>query len=89
MNLLRLGIDGCLEYLRGVGGLVQGYMDERLMREYIKAVKDERRRRSTERIGTLLKGFGKAIPKGIRHPDSLITNLHLYQVGRKGTTKLR
>lgn len=59
------------------------------MKEYIRTVKAERSRRTTEKMGKILKVFGKAFPKGIRHPDSLITNLHLYKPGVKGKTKLR
>jgi len=63
-------------------------MDEQLMREYIKTVREERRRKSTENVGKVLKVFGKLVPKGVRHPDSLITNAHLYIPGKKGKTKL-
>ncbi len=62
--------------------------DEELIREYIKAVKEEKRRRSTQRIGKILSVFGKVMPKGIRHPDSLVTNLHLYHPGYRGKTRL-
>ena len=64
-------------------------MDEELVKEYIRTVKQERRRRATEKIGKVLKSFGKLIPKGVRSPDSLVTNLHLYKPGIRGKTKLR
>lgn len=63
--------------------------NEDLMRDYIKTVKGERRRRSAERLGKVFKLFGKAFPKGVRHPDSLIVNRHLYHPGYRGQTKLR
>lgn len=63
--------------------------DEELMREYVKLQKEEKRRRSSEAMGRLLGAAGKMLPKGIRHPDSLCTNLHLYVPGRRGKTKLR
>lgn len=62
--------------------------DEELMREYIKAVKEEKKMRRGEPIKKILSIAGKAFPKGIRHPDSLVTNIHLYVPGRKGRTKL-
>ena len=41
-----------------------------------KAIKNERRRAA---VGKALAYIGKnAMPKGIRHPDSLVTNKHLY-----------
>ena len=62
--------------------------DEDLMREYIKTVKGEKRRRTTERVGKVLSVLGKAMPKGIRHPDSLVRNIHLYHPGYRGKTRL-
>lgn len=64
-------------------------MDEQLIKEYIKTVKSEKRRRAQEGLGKLFRVFGNAIPKGIRHPDSLVTNRHLYFPGRRGRTRLR
>lgn len=64
-------------------------MDEQLVREYIKVVKSEKRRRAQEGLGKLFRVFGRAFPKGIRHPDSLITNRHLYCPGYRGRTRLR
>ena len=63
--------------------------EEKLLRENIKLIKAERRRRNSEKMGKVLKSFGKAIPKGIRHPDSIVTNMHLYHPGYRGKTKLR
>ena len=62
--------------------------DEDLMREYIQTVKQERRRRTTQRVGKILGMFGKVMPRGIRHPDSLVRNLHLYHPGYRGKTRL-
>jgi hypothetical protein len=62
--------------------------DEQLMREYIKAVKEEKRMRRGEPLKKILSMAGKAFPKGIRHPDSLVSNLHLYVPGRRGRTRL-
>ena len=64
-------------------------MDESLMREYIKLQKEEKRRKTQENMGKILRAVGKAFPKGIRHPDSLVTNRHLYVPGRKGKTVLK
>lgn len=64
-------------------------MDEQLMRDYIKTVKQERRRRSMEGIGKVFKTLGRAFPKGVRHPDSMIVNRHLYSPSYGGRTKLR
>jgi len=64
-------------------------VDEQLMRDYINTVKSEKRRRATAGLGKVLKACGRAIPKGIRHPDSMITNMHLYSPNRRGKTKLR
>lgn len=62
---------------------------DELMKEYINTVKAEKRRRSGEALGKVFKMFGGVIPKGIRHPDSLVTNRHLYHPGYSGKTKLR
>jgi len=64
-------------------------VDEQLIREYIKIVKSEKRRRAQEGLGKVFRAFGRAFPRGIRHPDSMITNMHLYRPGRRGTTRLR
>jgi hypothetical protein len=40
-------------------------------------------------MGKILSSFGKALPKGIRHPDSLVRNAHLYKpTPGKHTTRL-
>jgi hypothetical protein len=62
--------------------------DEELMRRYIKAVEDEKRMKRTEPMKKVLSFAGKAFPKGIKHPDSLVSNLHLYVPGKKGKTRL-
>ncbi len=64
-------------------------MDEKLIKEYIRTVKSERRRKSTEKLGSVLRAAGKLLPKGVRNPDSMITNLHLYKPGVRGKTILR
>jgi len=64
-------------------------MDEQLMKDYINTVKSEKRRRASDGLGKVLKACGKAFPKGIRSPDSMITNLHLYKPGVRGKTSLR
>lgn len=64
-------------------------MDEQLMKEYIRTVKSERRRQAGEKLGKVFKAFGKAFPKGIRSPDSMITNHHLYHPGYRGKTLLK
>ena len=65
-------------------------MDERLVRDYVKTVKAERRRKTTEKMGKILSACGRLVPKGIRSPDSMITNLHLYKPGVRGKkTRLR
>jgi len=76
--------------LRGYTNLgVKLVPSEELMREYIKTVKDEKRRRSMASVGKVFKMFGRAIPKGVRHPDSLVVNRHLYHPSYRGKTKLR
>ena len=62
--------------------------DESLMREYIQTVKGEKRRRSIARLGKILSVFGSIVPKGIKHPDSLVRNTHLYHPGYRGKTRL-
>jgi hypothetical protein len=57
--------------------------------EFIRAVKDAKKMQVNQRFEGLLRSFGKAFPKGIRHPDALVTNKHLYFPGAKGGTKLR
>ena len=40
-------------------------------------------------MGKVLSSFGKVIPKGIHHPDSLVRNIHLYKpIPGKHTTRL-
>lgn len=63
-------------------------MDDELMREYIKEKKAERRQKSQAALGRVFTALGKAMPRGIRHPDSLITNMHLYRP-TKGKHKTR
>lgn len=64
-------------------------ISEETAKEYIRTVKAERRRKATERMGSVLGAFGKLVPKGIRHPDSLVRNVHLYKPGMKGRTILK
>ena len=59
-------------------------MNDELMKEYIAEKKRERREKSMANVGKLLGAFGKMMPKGIRHPDSLVTNHHLYSPRYKG-----
>ena len=58
-------------------------------KELIKAVKYLKAEKRNRALGSFLGAFGKLSPKGIRHPDSLIRNLHLYKAGVKGKTRLR
>ena len=46
----------------------------------------ERLDKTREKLGWVLKNI---TPRGIRHPDSLVGNLHLYIPGRRGRTKIR
>ena len=46
----------------------------------------ERRERVRKQLSW---AFRKTVPKGIRHPDSTVANIHLYLPGRKGKTNLR
>jgi len=64
-------------------------MDEELIREYIRTVKSEKRRRTSDSIGRVFSALGKLSPRGVRSPDSLVTNKHLYHPGYRGRTKLR
>ena len=64
-------------------------VDPELMKEYLRERKREKREKSSARMGGFFKAFGKAIPKGIRHPDSLVKNAHLYTGGHKGKTRLK
>lgn len=58
-----------------------------LTRRQIGELKRARRQGSSLGMGKVLGAFGKAFPKGIKSPDSLVTNLHLYKpgLGRKKT----
>lgn len=59
------------------------------LKELRKIVKDLKGMRRRESVGKILRVFGNAFPKGIRHPDSLVRNLHLYKPGMKGKTILK
>lgn len=63
-------------------------VNEALAREYIAERKRERRDRRNEQLGKVFKAFGRALPRGIKHPDSMITNMHLYRP-TKGKHKTR
>ena len=45
-------------------------------------IKYEGKQKRQQMIGSIFKKMGGTIPKGIRHPDDIVTNAHLY-VGRK------
>ena len=62
--------------------------NEIVMREYIREKKREKADRRNQSLGRVFKAFGRALPRGIRHPDSLITNMHLYRPSR-GKPKTR
>jgi len=49
-------------------------------------LKQERRQRRSDRLGTTLKQAKSSLPKGIRHPDSLVRNEELY-IGHKAKRK--
>jgi len=51
---------------------------DREEKEFIRSVKDLKKMKRQESARKVFGLFGKAIPKGIRHPDSLVTNRHLY-----------
>ena len=62
--------------------------DEELMRRYVRLREREEREKRMEPMKKILSAAGKMLPRGIRHPDSLVTNLHLYVPGRRGKTRL-
>ena len=63
-------------------------MSDSETRELLSAVKYLKAQRAKESMSRVLSTFGKALPKGIRHPDSLVRNAHLYMPGRPGNTRL-
>ena len=63
-------------------------VNEAVAREYIKERQRERRDKRNEQLGRVFKAFGRALPRGIIHPDSLVRNVHLYRP-TKGKHKTR
>lgn len=63
--------------------------DRQALIEEIRALRKQNESGKSSGAQKLLGAFGKAIPKGIRHPDSLVSNSHLYLPGRRGKTRLR
>ena len=50
-----------------------------MMREQIRELRKERRQRSMDKMADGMgKAMSKMVPKGIKHPDSLVRNSHLY-----------
>lgn len=62
--------------------------DDELMREYVRLKQKEEREKRTEPMKKMLAAAGKMLPRGIRHPDSLVTNMHLY-TPKKGKHKTK
>jgi len=50
-------------------------------RDLKSANREEARRRRQESVGKIMNMAGKTVPKGIKHPDSLVRNQHLYYGG--------
>ena len=65
-------------------------MNDEEMREFTKSVKEYKKIHRGDSVKKILSFAGKMMPKGIRHPDSLVTNMHLYspRVKHKGKTRL-
>jgi len=61
---------------------------DREEKEFVGAVKDLKRMKRNESLGKVLRSFGNVIPKGVRDPDSLVRNQHLYIPGKRGKTRL-
>jgi len=59
---------------------------ERQIRELKRLRRVERNDRLREQLGWV---FKNSFPKGIRHPDSTVKNIHLYVPGGKRRTNLR
>lgn len=58
--------------------------------ELVWAVKELKKEKQRQAVAGMLSAIGKAFPKGVRHPDSLVTNRHLYMPSkRRYKTKLR
>lgn len=63
---------------------------EELDKDIIQAAKDIKNERRRQAMSTAFKFLAKnAMPKGIRHPDSLVTNKHLYFPGVRGPKKTK
>lgn len=58
-------------------------------KELVRAVKDLKRMKRQAATRKFMSSMGNLVPKGIRHPDSLVGNRHLFIPGLKGKTKLR
>lgn len=54
--------------------------------EHHKILKSEKAVQRNEKVNRTMAQIGNVIPKGIRHPDDLIVNKHLY-MGRGGKDK--
>lgn len=54
-------------------------VSEEVAREYIKEKKRERADRRNASMGKVFSAFGRALPRGIKHPDTLVRNMHLYR----------
>lgn len=66
--------------------------EQKLTQVQIDEIKRLRRKETTDRLRSQMGFvFKSAMPHGIRNPDSLITNMHLYappRDGKKHTTRL-
>jgi len=58
-----------------------------LKRQFSKLSNNVAKKDRKEKFSEVTSSFKKAIPKGIRLPDSMVTNRHLY-VGGKGKVNL-
>jgi hypothetical protein len=65
-----------------------GNIDYGALREFAKAVKDQKREKRGEAMKGIFKSLGNALPKGIKNPDDLVVNMHLY-TPMKGKRKTR
>ena len=54
---------------------------KRASKELRSANREVKNRESRKRFESVLKSAGKLIPKGIKNPDSMVVNRHLYMGG--------
>ena len=67
------------EQISAIRGEVTEQLQATQMGEYVKEIKRERRAKRMKAVETVLKS---AVPKGIKNPDKMVRNQHLYFGGQ-------